>query len=1133
MERSNFTDRVKKALEATYGFKLLKEVRLPNQKNFNFALGDVENKVVVDIHPESKFFEVEFVSSEKHADIQEAAAIFGNETQYFLVYEFTLGGNDKFELESQLQSGTRIRVTVLDLDDIDKPESNPEIIRKGGAKRQKRKTTTDPKFPDPYTYGGKTQTRKPSIDPEFSDPYTSGSKFNEEDTTPDPGFEPMTQPDNDAANRQMGNEHPVSGTDEQSSPQRVKKFMTSPFLQNKNFYVAATKWQGNEHAVEFAKEGFWENRSSQSLQKFINQLKTGDVVFLRGTDETGKMDHLFIKAVGIVDHNPKNGKQLAINWFLINFGLNIYALKSNPDPIATLTPTEMQTILRYFDEDKLQKIEAFLNIQSGSPVAHTIAGLISDADIGKDHLDISNDISAFAHVMAAKTFLPPLAIALFGKWGSGKSFFMRKLREQIDGLTQQSQGSHFCKGVAQVHFNAWSYMDSNLWASMVTRIFEGLQYYIDQDTSAQKMKSEVEKALTQKLNITNEALEELENKKSIVDTRLTSLKDKKAEIKIKLDNKIKEIKTASLYEALNEVDKQFRVHEKIEDALQDNESIIKNKKELKKIIPEKYWQTPEKLYEQSKSAGSFLKLFFRKDTWWKNILWVLFIIAIIVLVPIAVVYLSRFIGATYFTFPAGIWSLLTVLGALWIRGIDTYNKMQPIIASFWAIKNNYLQKKEQATIDFKQQQKAAELEMEYLRRELESLNHQITLTAKEQAELQFRLENTLSTEALYSFIERKSVSKDYAEHLGIISTIRKDFETLSELFTDHNTEIKNMDPDDGTQFNDYFEKPLERIVLYIDDLDRCPEERVVEVLEAVNLLMAYPLFVVVVGVDPRWVKNALIKRHRLQFENKAEQNGQESISPSTYLEKIFQVPFNLKSASDKNVKHMLKTLAETVPEPSDTVQSESITNNLAVSDTNKIDANPEKEKDPSTKSEAVSSTEDSETTNKKKETAPKLKIKTVPYESLVFSTEELESIQNMSIIVGPSPRAIKRFVNIFRIVKAHEDYPNNLGKNKTAAVLFLLALPIGSFKSLYGDFLAFLQNSNSSQLFESFFMETEKTGGISNLGSPKPQKLVIRHATANLLTALKKDNEKLLKTPITAFTENYRLIKRFSYVVDL
>jgi len=46
--------------------------------------------------------------------------------------------------------------------------------------------------------------------------------------------------------------------------------------------------------------------------------------------------------------------------------------------------------------------------------------------------------------------------------------------------------------------------------------------------------------------------------------------------------------------------------------------------------------------------------------------------------------------------------------------------------------------------------------------------------------------------------------------------------------------------------------PLQRIVLYVDDLDRCPPTKVVDVLRATHLLLALPLFVVIVAVDPRW-----------------------------------------------------------------------------------------------------------------------------------------------------------------------------------------------------------------------------------------------------------------------------------------
>ena len=46
------------------------------------------------------------------------------------------------------------------------------------------------------------------------------------------------------------------------------------------------------------------------------------------------------------------------------------------------------------------------------------------------------------------------------------------------------------------------------------------------------------------------------------------------------------------------------------------------------------------------------------------------------------------------------------------------------------------------------------------------------------------------------------------------------------------------------------ETSFERVVLCVDDLDRCPPEKVVDVLQAMHLLLYFPLFVVV-AVDSR------------------------------------------------------------------------------------------------------------------------------------------------------------------------------------------------------------------------------------------------------------------------------------------
>ncbi len=105
-----------------------------------------------------------------------------------------------------------------------------------------------------------------------------------------------------------------------------------------------------------------------------------------------------------------------------------------------------------------------------------------------------------------------------------------------------------------------------------------------------------------------------------------------------------------------------------------------------------------------------------------------------------------------------------------------------------------------------------------------------------------------------------------------------------------------MEKDGPADKEDKLFPRIDRIILYIDDLDRCPEKNVVEVLQAVHLLLAFPLFIVVVGVDPRWLLRSL-ERHSAVFSAGTEQNGSNGeldedplwqSTPMNYLEKIFR-----------------------------------------------------------------------------------------------------------------------------------------------------------------------------------------------------------------------------------------------------
>ena len=104
--------------------------------------------------------------------------------------------------------------------------------------------------------------------------------------------------------------------------------------------------------------------------------------------------------------------------------------------------------------------------------------------------------------------------------------------------------------------------------------------------------------------------------------------------------------------------------------------------------------------------------------------------------------------------------------------------------------------------------------------------------------------------------------------------------------------------------------PLERIVLYIDDLDRCPPARVVDVLAAVHLMLALPLFIVIVAVDPRWLLEALRHHYHDLFTEGIDPlgPGDRPTTPLDYLDKIFQIPFTVRSLGAENAAGFLASL---------------------------------------------------------------------------------------------------------------------------------------------------------------------------------------------------------------------------------
>jgi hypothetical protein len=103
-----------------------------------------------------------------------------------------------------------------------------------------------------------------------------------------------------------------------------------------------------------------------------------------------------------------------------------------------------------------------------------------------DLLDIEKEVNTMASLMMYRQVHPPLAIGLFGDWGSGKSFFMEKLAYRIQEVTQyyhkqerdHNKPAPWITRVAQIRFNAWHYSDTNLWACLISHIYDNLRAYL-------------------------------------------------------------------------------------------------------------------------------------------------------------------------------------------------------------------------------------------------------------------------------------------------------------------------------------------------------------------------------------------------------------------------------------------------------------------------------------------------------------------------------------------------------------------------------------------------------------------------------------------------------------------------------
>lgn len=118
-------------------------------------------------------------------------------------------------------------------------------------------------------------------------------------------------------------------------------------------------------------------------------------------------------------------------------------------------------------------------------------------------------------------------------------------------------------------------------------------------------------------------------------------------------------------------------------------------------------------------------------------------------------------------------------------------------------------------------------------------------------------------------------------------TLTPDFGGLLEAFSDESEKVADTMERFESDFESLFRSgKVGRIIVFIDDLDRCSSDKVVEAFETIKLFLNTPETTFVIGADAVKIEEAISAVYRVERDRK-------QMYSRDYLEKIVQLPFSI------------------------------------------------------------------------------------------------------------------------------------------------------------------------------------------------------------------------------------------------
>jgi hypothetical protein len=534
---------------------------------------------------------------------------------------------------------------------------------------------------------------------------------------------------------------------------------------------------------------------------------------------------------------------------------------------------------------------------AASAIAAALAGFRSDGVSSQDDLlDIEHDVAALCSVIAARDVEPPLSIGLFGDWGSGKSFFLDAMREQLKRIEKAADAAEqdaiangkpakdatrYCARITQLEFNAWHYIDTELWASLANGIIDGLAKALERPTLDKVSATERARLLAAAAH-SRDVIAEAEAERRLAESNLRDQEQvlqqalaraqapQRGAAAVTQEARVLAIAASPVLQAeLAKVTRQLGARAATAEAraaLLDLQGLGATTRAVGRAI-------------RASSRAAVIG------------------VAVLAGLALGIATLRDRIDASVHVVVGAAVTIMT-----WFTSFRPYVKrarnavgaIQQIVAQHG--KALEAARQEATAQEQRKREQAATA--------VEAAKSRLTEARRDLEQIELQLIALRADQQMASFLKERQASDDYRKHLGVIARARSDFERLSDLLF----RTRDDAPKQGLP-------RIDRIVLYIDDLDRCDEEQVVKVLQAVHLLLAFKLFVVVVAVDSRWLLHSLQQHSRAFQTDLGPDDGLSEderlhwqSTPLNYLEKIFQIPFTLRPMGSIGFGNMIEHL---------------------------------------------------------------------------------------------------------------------------------------------------------------------------------------------------------------------------------